>query len=178
MEMIRKWYLPTGGLLAEIQIAEAMRQDAWRDANERAREQGFECAVGRRLPMAYKPRDGQGVPKGFRLKNGSAVPDQRTKLGKLEAGWLKGIGTLTELASSPFALAGRIGYDMWKDRENGRVWLAVTWAKGVHWKSSKPGYGDDSFHPILLYSDDDGETWSDPIDVVEQLKDPRWRSVW
>ncbi|MFG0252373.1 MAG: exo-alpha-sialidase, partial [Phycisphaerales bacterium JB038] len=64
------------------------------------------------------------------------------------------------------------------DGQTGRIWCAVTWADGVSWRSSKPGYGDDSFHTLLIYSDDDGLTWSTPIDVTQDLKDPTWRSAW
>ncbi len=64
------------------------------------------------------------------------------------------------------------------DRDTGRIWCAVTWARGVSWHSSKAGYGIDSFHDLLLHSDDDGLTWSDPLDVTAQLKDPAWRSAW
>jgi lysophospholipase L1-like esterase len=64
------------------------------------------------------------------------------------------------------------------DRETGRIWMAVTWADGVNWRQSQPGYGDDSFHTLLLHSDDDGRSWSTPRDVTAQLKDPSWRSAW
>ncbi|MFT5080221.1 MAG: lysophospholipase L1-like esterase [Planctomycetota bacterium] len=64
------------------------------------------------------------------------------------------------------------------DRETGRIWCAVTWADGVNWRTSRPGYGSDSFHALLVYSDDDGVTWSNPVDVTEPLKDPTWRSLW
>jgi lysophospholipase L1-like esterase len=64
------------------------------------------------------------------------------------------------------------------DRETGRVWCAVTWSESVNWRNSKPGFGQDSFHDLLVYSDDDGLTWSEAKDVTESLKDPSWRSVW
>jgi lysophospholipase L1-like esterase len=64
------------------------------------------------------------------------------------------------------------------DRDTGRIWMAVTWADGVNWRQSQPGYGDDSFHTLLLHSDDDGLSWSAPRDVTAQLKHPSWRSAW
>ncbi|MCP4092710.1 MAG: hypothetical protein GY747_04605 [Planctomycetes bacterium] len=64
------------------------------------------------------------------------------------------------------------------DRETGRIWCAVTWSETTHWRNSKPGFGRDTFHNLLIYSDNDGETWSEPKDITESLKDPEWRSVW
>ncbi len=64
------------------------------------------------------------------------------------------------------------------DRESGRIWCAVTWADGVGWSSSRPGYGKDSLHALLVYSDDDGRTWSEPVDITRSIKDPEWRSAW
>ncbi|MCB9881278.1 MAG: exo-alpha-sialidase [Planctomycetes bacterium] len=64
------------------------------------------------------------------------------------------------------------------DRTTGRIWLAVTWSRDVDWRSSRPGYGMDSFHDLMIWSDDDGLTWSEPVDVTESLKDPASRSAW
>ena len=64
------------------------------------------------------------------------------------------------------------------DRKTGRIWCAVTWAEGVNWRTSRPGFGTDSFHALLVYSDDDGVTWSETTDVTDSLKDPSWRSIW
>ena len=64
------------------------------------------------------------------------------------------------------------------DRETGRIWCAVTWGESTNWHNSKPGFGRDTFHNLLVYSDDDGLNWSAPIDITKSLKDPSWRSVW
>lgn len=64
------------------------------------------------------------------------------------------------------------------DRETGRIWCAITWAKDVGWYNSKPGYGEDSFHTLLIYSDDDGLSWSDPRDITKAAKDNKWISTW
>lgn len=37
------------------------------------------------------------------------------------------------------------------------------------------GTGDDTNRPVLIVSDDDGETWSDPTDLTDQAKAPEWR---
>ena len=64
------------------------------------------------------------------------------------------------------------------DRDTGRIWCAVTWSESVNWHNAKPGFGRDTFHNLLVYSDDDGLTWSEPVDITKSLKDPSWRSVW
>ncbi|MDP7062259.1 MAG: exo-alpha-sialidase [Planctomycetota bacterium] len=64
------------------------------------------------------------------------------------------------------------------DRQTGRIWCAVTWSESVNWRDAKPGFGRDTFHNLLVHSDDDGLTWSEPVDITESLKDPAWRSVW
>ncbi|KAA3611427.1 MAG: hypothetical protein DWQ01_04875 [Planctomycetota bacterium] len=64
------------------------------------------------------------------------------------------------------------------DSESNRVWCAVTWSGKASWSSSKPGFGRDSFHNYLVYSDDDGQSWSKPINITREIKDPDWKSTW
>lgn len=64
------------------------------------------------------------------------------------------------------------------DRKTGRIWVGVTWADGVNWRTSQPGFGRDSFHTLLVYSDDDGHTWSEATDITRAMKDPAWGSTW
>jgi sialidase-1 len=61
------------------------------------------------------------------------------------------------------------------DEETGRIWLFLTWNKGddheteiIHKTSSFPRL------PFLCYSDDDGETWSEPVNMNETCRDPSW----
>ena len=63
------------------------------------------------------------------------------------------------------------------DRQTGRVWL--------HYLRCKPGKNTDAARPgtddvqnLVRTSDDNGQTWSDPIDltsVARDMKDPNWR---
>lgn len=59
------------------------------------------------------------------------------------------------------------------DEKTGRIWVAGLWARGFHpiW-NSKTGTMDpkDCGQFILAYSDDDGQTWSKPINITEQVK--------
>lgn len=61
------------------------------------------------------------------------------------------------------------------DRTSGRIILFMTWNLGsdhedkIIMKKSK-----DTRKPYLCYSDDDGLTWSEPVDLSTSSKDPEW----
>ncbi len=62
------------------------------------------------------------------------------------------------------------------DRRTGRVWCFHAYGPaGVGFSNSSAGSRTLQIHAI--YSDDDGETWSDPVDPTPQLKDPAWKAV-
>lgn len=63
------------------------------------------------------------------------------------------------------------------DRETGRIWLAALWSKGNRaWHGSGAGMTpDETGQFMLVYSDDDGKSWSKPINITEQVKDPKWK---
>jgi sialidase-1 len=63
------------------------------------------------------------------------------------------------------------------DPENGRIWIAALWSHGSRaWNGSGPGMKpEETGQFILAYSDDDGLTWSKPINITPQTKDPEWR---
>lgn len=65
------------------------------------------------------------------------------------------------------------------DEETGRLWVAATWSHGDRsWNGSGPGLSPEQTGQLMLaHSDDDGLTWSAPINITEQIKDPRWRFV-
>jgi sialidase-1 len=61
------------------------------------------------------------------------------------------------------------------DEETGRIWLFATWNSGeddeteiINRKSKFPRV------PYLCYSDDDGKTWSEPVDMSETCRDTTW----
>ena len=65
------------------------------------------------------------------------------------------------------------------DRSTGTVWIVAAWIQGIGnqraWFHS--GQGMDSEHTaqlMLVKSEDDGKTWSDPINITEQVKMPSW----
>jgi sialidase-1 len=65
------------------------------------------------------------------------------------------------------------------DRVTGAIWVAATWSHGNRsWRGSGPGLTPKETGQLMLArSDDDGKTWSRPINITRQVKDPRWRFV-
>ncbi|MBO9618332.1 MAG: exo-alpha-sialidase [Niabella sp.] len=57
-----------------------------------------------------------------------------------------------------------------------KIWVAALWSKGNHSiAGSEPGLSPDvSGQFILASSDDDGKTWSAPINITAQVKNPIW----
>ncbi|MEN6532533.1 MAG: sialidase family protein [Bryobacteraceae bacterium] len=56
------------------------------------------------------------------------------------------------------------------DRSNGRVWIAFNrWETGYGTNNSKPGTAN--CQTWLRYSDDNGRTWSQPIDITRSARD-------
>ncbi len=62
------------------------------------------------------------------------------------------------------------------DARTGAIWVAATWSHGNRsWRGSGPGLKpEETGQFILARSDDDGRTWSKPINITEQVKDPAW----
>lgn len=65
------------------------------------------------------------------------------------------------------------------DRKTSTIWIIAAWTHGMGngraWWNSQPGM--DMHHTaqlMLVKSDDDGKTWSEPINITEQVKDPSW----
>jgi len=62
------------------------------------------------------------------------------------------------------------------DRHTGTLWVAATWSHGNRsWRGSGPGLTPEETGQLMLVrSDDDGVTWSQPINITAQVKDPAW----
>jgi sialidase-1 len=67
------------------------------------------------------------------------------------------------------------------DHTTGTIWVAALWMSGsspdqMLWWASKPGMSpEETGQFILAKSTDDGLTWSEPINITEQIKDPTWQ---
>ena len=62
------------------------------------------------------------------------------------------------------------------DRNTGTIWVAGTWSHGNRsWRGSGQGLEPDETGQLMLVrSDDDGVTWSKPINITKQVKKPEW----
>ncbi len=62
------------------------------------------------------------------------------------------------------------------DRNTGTIWVSATWSHGNRsWTGSGPGLTPEETGQLMLVrSDDDGMTWSDPINITPQIKRPEW----
>lgn len=66
------------------------------------------------------------------------------------------------------------------DRSNGRVWCFHAYGPpGIGFRASKPGTrtGNTTLQVHAMYSDDDGATWSSPVDLTPQIKEPQWQAM-
>ena len=65
------------------------------------------------------------------------------------------------------------------DDVTGTIWIVAAWTYGMGngraWTNSMDGNGKETTAQLVLAkSTDDGKTWSDPINITEQVKDPSW----
>lgn len=62
------------------------------------------------------------------------------------------------------------------DPATNTIWVAALWSKGNRSiAGSKPGLSPDTTGQfVLVYSKDDGVTWSEPYSITEQVKNPAW----
>jgi len=66
------------------------------------------------------------------------------------------------------------------DRETNTIWVAGLWMHGFPekraWSASQPGLKPEETGQLLLVkSEDDGRTWSEPINITGQVKKPEWQ---
>ena len=66
------------------------------------------------------------------------------------------------------------------DENTGTIWVVAVWAHGMGngraWTNSRPGMEPIRTPQLMMVrSDDDGRTWSEPVNVTGQVKDPSWR---
>lgn len=67
------------------------------------------------------------------------------------------------------------------DTKTNTIWVAALWMSGATekdmlWWASKPGMKpEETGQFMLVKSTDDGQTWSQPINITEQIKNPAWQ---
>lgn len=62
------------------------------------------------------------------------------------------------------------------DPKTNTIWVAALWSKGNRSiAGSEPGLSPDTTGQfVLVHSKDDGITWSEPVSITTQIKDPKW----
>ena len=65
------------------------------------------------------------------------------------------------------------------DTKTNTIWIVAAWTHGIGnqraWGNSGQGMGmNQTAQLVMAKSEDDGKTWSAPINVTEQVKDPSW----
>ncbi len=62
-----------------------------------------------------------------------------------------------------------------EDRKTGRIWLLSTWNHGDDDTNIWRGTGKDTRRPYARWSDVDGRTWSEPVEITAATKHKDWR---
>ena len=65
------------------------------------------------------------------------------------------------------------------DEKTNTIWVAALWFHGysgqMAWNASKPGMlPTETGQLMLVKSEDDGITWSSPVNITQQIKKPEW----
>lgn len=65
------------------------------------------------------------------------------------------------------------------DEKTGTIWVIAAWTHGEGnarswWNSNQGMSPEETAQLLLVRSDDDGKTWSKPINITSQVKDPSW----
>lgn len=65
------------------------------------------------------------------------------------------------------------------DKQTGTIWIMAAWTHGMGnaraWNNSGQGMTlEETAQLMLVKSDDDGKTWSEPINITSQVKAPEW----
>ncbi len=66
------------------------------------------------------------------------------------------------------------------DKKTNTIWVIAVWTHGMGnlraWHNSQAGMTKNTTAQLVLSkSTDDGKTWSSPINITEQVKDPSWK---
>ena len=87
------------------------------------------------------------------------------------------MATILDMGADPGAHMDGVGDPaVLVDRSNGRIWVVSTWSHGNRaWRGSGPGLSpEETGQLVMVYSDDDGQTWSAPRNLTAAVKNPAW----
>jgi len=94
---------------------------------------------------------------------------------------MKVIMDMGEYGGLPQNLNGAGDPSILYDQITNTLWVAALWMSGsapdkMLWWASQPGMTpQETGQFMLVKSTDDGLTWSDPVNITEQIKDPAWQ---
>lgn len=94
---------------------------------------------------------------------------------------MKVIMDMGESGGLPENLNGTGDPSILYDHFTNTIWVAALWMNGsapdkMLWWASQPGMTPQETGQFLLVkSTDDGLTWSDPVNITDQVKDPAWQ---
>ena len=87
--------------------------------------------------------------------------------------------TFGETGGLPHAQNGVGDPSILVDKKTNTIWIVAAWTHGMGngraWNNSMPGMTpDETAQLVLVKSEDDGKTWSQPINITSQVKHPSW----
>lgn len=87
--------------------------------------------------------------------------------------------TFGETGGLPHAQNGVGDPSILVDEKTNTIWIVAAWTHGMGngraWNNSMPGMTpDETAQLMLVKSEDDGKTWSHPINITSQVKNPSW----
>ncbi|MCI5706134.1 MAG: exo-alpha-sialidase [Odoribacter sp.] len=87
--------------------------------------------------------------------------------------------TFGETGGLPHAQNGVGDPSILVDEKTNTIWIVAAWTHGMGngraWNNSMPGMTpDETAQLMLVKSEDDGKTWSQPINITSQVKHPSW----
>lgn len=147
------------------------------------RKQGDDGVHTYRIPgLATSPKGTLIAVFDLRHKNGADLP------GDIDVGAMRSTddgatwSPVSRIIDFDAAIPGSRGNGVGDpailvDQRTGVIYVAALWSKGARaWNGSGPGLTpEETGQLVLVKSSDDGVTWSTPINITSQVKDPAWR---
>lgn len=97
---------------------------------------------------------------------------------------MRRIMDMTSYGSLPRSQNGIGDPSILADNLRGRVWVMALWNHGMGggrgwWASRNHAMTpeEQTGQVLLVHSDDDGQTWSEPANITAQIKDPTWHLI-
>ena len=152
----------------------------------KVRDKGDDGAASYRIPGLVKTHGGTLVASyGVRWKSGKDLPNDtdiavsRSTDGGVTWGPMQVVLDMGEWGGRPQEENGIDDPCLLLDDRTGDLLLFGTWHHGPRRSASQEGgFAPDSTGQMMLArSGDEGRTWSEPVNITAQVKDPSWKSL-